>query len=179
MENFRRIVHVDMDAFYASVEQRDRPEYRGRPLIVGGARQRGVVAAASYEARKFGVHSAMPVSQAIKLCPQVICVPPNFGAYQEASRRIHRVFRSYTETIEPLALDESFLDLTQYCRSQDVKAGLVALQIKRKIQEDTGLTASAGVGPNKLIAKIASGFKKPDGLTIVPPAEVQSFLAPL
>lgn len=179
MKDVRRIVHLDMDAFYASVEQRDRPEWKGYPLVVAGDSRRGVVAAASYEARRFGIRSAMPVAQALKLCPEIIRVPPRFSAYKEASSLIHAVFHKFTDKVEPIALDESFLDLTEYCATNDIKAGAVALEMKRMILESTRLTASAGVGPNKLVAKIASGFKKPDGLTIVPPDEVEVFMAPL
>ena len=168
-----------MDAFYASVEQRDHPSWRGLPLVVAGDSRRGVVAAASYEARRFGIRSAMPVGQALKLCPSVIRAAPRFPVYHQVSHQIHEIFRSYTERLEPLALDESYLDLTEHCQLTGKKAGTVAIEIKRAIRAATSLTASAGVGPNKLVAKIASGFKKPDGLTIVPPDEVEAFLRPL
>jgi DNA polymerase-4 len=179
LDRHRRIVHVDMDAFYASVEQRDRPDWKGRPLVVAGDSRRGVVAAASYEARRLGIRSAMPVGQALKLCPHVIRATPRFDVYHQVSHQIHAIFRSYTERLEPLALDESYLDLTEHCLQTGKKAGIVAMEIKRAIRSTTQLTASAGVAPNKLVAKIASGFKKPDGLTIVPPDEVEEFLRPL
>jgi len=168
-----------MDAFYASVEQRDHPAWRGLPLIVGGAGRRGVVCAASYEARRFGVRSAMPVSRAIRLCPQAILTPPRFSIYEGISQEIQRLLQNYTDRIEPIALDESFLDVSEYCRQNLVKAGLVAHQLRRQIFRETGLTASAGVAPNKLVAKIASGHKKPDGLTVVAPEQVADFLSPL
>jgi DNA polymerase-4 len=168
-----------MDAFYASVEQRDRPELRGRPVVVGGSpNSRGVVCAASYEARAFGVRSAIPCSQARRLCPQAVFIPPDFRKYSEASRLIHGVFREVTDRIEPLALDEAFLDVTEN-RLGEPLAGKVAKYLKFRVREVTGLTASAGVGPNKLIAKLASGHRKPDGLVIVPPDAVEAFLAPL
>lgn len=175
----RKIVHVDMDAFYASVEQRDRPELRGRPVVVGGSPEsRAVVCSASYEARAFGVRSAMPCSQARRLCPQAVFVAPDFRKYTEASRLIHGVFHEVTDLVEPLALDEAFLDVTQN-RLAEPLAGRVARHLKQRILSVTGLVASAGVGPNKLVAKLASGHRKPDGLVIVPPAQVADFLAPM
>jgi DNA polymerase-4 len=175
----RRILHVDMDAFFAAVEQRDRPELRGRPVIVGGPPDsRGVVCTASYEARRFGVHSAMPCSQAHRLCPDGIFVPPDFRRYAAASDRIHEIFLRHTDLVEPLSLDEAYLDVTQQ------KGGLptataVAQEIRRQIREELGLTASAGVSTTKAVAKIASDMRKPDGLTVVPPWKVAGFLAPL
>ncbi len=175
----RKIVHVDMDAFYASVEQRDRPALRGRPVVVGGSPEsRAVVCSASYEARAFGVRSAMSCAQARRLCPQAVFVPPDFRKYSEASRLIHGVFHEATDLVEPLALDEAFLDVTEN-RLGEPLAGRVARHLKARIRTVTGLVASAGVGPNKLIAKLASGHRKPDGLVIVPPADVEAFLAPL
>lgn len=175
----RRILHVDMDAFYASVEQRDHPEWRGQPLLVGGRGRRSVVCAASYEARRFGAFSAMPMARALQLCPQARVVPPRFERYQEVSRQITEIFSRYSQQLEPIALDESFLDVSEYCQAQNCKAGEVARWIRQSIRQELSLTASAGVAPNKLVAKIASGFRKPDGLTIVPPEQVRHFLAPL
>jgi DNA polymerase-4 len=175
----RKIIHVDMDAFYASVEQRDHPHLRGKPVVVGGPPDsRGVVASASYEARKSGVRSAMASSKAYRLCPQAIFVYPNFPAYKEASRQIHEIFASITPLVEPLSLDEAYLDVTTNALNEPL-AQKVAAHIKQRIKEETGLTASAGVGPNKFIAKIASDFKKPDGLVVVPPQKVLSFISPL
>jgi len=176
----RRILHVDMDAFYAAVEQHDRPELRGKPVIVGGSeRSRGVVCTASYEARAFGVRSAMPTSRAIRLCPQVIRVDPRLSRYREVSRQIMEIFEAYTPHIEPLSLDESFLDLSEYCAQTGRTAAAVAREIKQAVRERTGLTASAGAAPNKLVAKIASDIRKPDGIVVVPPERVVAFLAPL
>ena len=175
----RKIIHVDMDAFYASVEQRDDPTLRGRPVVVGGPpHSRGVVCAASYEARAFGVRSALPSSRAARLCPEAVFITPNFGKYEAASRAIHAVFREVTDDVEPLALDEAFLDVTVN-HLDEFSAGRLARHLKHRIFEDTALVASAGVGPNKLIAKLASGFEKPDGLVIVPPERVLSFLEPM
>jgi DNA polymerase-4 len=175
----RKIIHVDMDAFYASVEQRDHPELRGRPVIVGGRPGvRGVVAACSYEARRFGVHSAMPASQAQRLCPDAVFVPPRMRHYSEISTQIREVFESFTERIEPLSLDEAYLDVSENKRGEPL-AGKLAKQIKREVFERTGLVASAGVGPCKLVAKIASDLDKPDGLRVVAPEQVLDFLAPL
>jgi DNA polymerase-4 len=175
----RKIIHVDMDAFYASVEQRDRPELRGKPLIVGGdPRGRGVVAACSYEARKFGVRSAMPSAQAKRLCPDALFVPPRMGRYVEVSTQIREVFARFSERVEPLSLDEAYLDVGDN-RLNEPSAGRLAARIKQEIRLRTGLTASAGVGPCKLVAKIASDLRKPDGLLVVPPDQVLDFLAPL
>ena len=174
----RKIIHVDMDAFYASVEQRDRPELRGRPVAVGGGGARGVVMAASYEARAFGVRSAMPGFQARRLCPELIFVPTRFDAYKAASRQIRAIFESYTELVEPLSLDEAYLDVTMPRRGGPV-ATEIARAIKREIHEATGLTASAGVSFNKFLAKIASALEKPDGLTVIRPAQADAFIAGL
>lgn len=174
----RVIAHVDMDAFFAAVEQRDNPELRGKPVLVGGSAKRGVVTAASYEARPFGVHSAMPMARALRLCPQAVVLPGRMAAYAEASGRIMDVFRSFTPLVEPLSLDEAFLDLTGAERLHG-PAREAALAIKRRIREETELTASVGIGPAKFIAKIASDLGKPDGLVEVRPEEVDAFLTPL
>jgi DNA polymerase-4 len=175
----RRILHIDMDAFYASVEQRDRPELRGRPVAVGGSPEsRGVVAAASYEAREHGVRSAMPMSRALRLCPQLAIVSPDFARYRAVSSRVFALYREVTPLVEPLSLDEAYLDVTE--NSWGEPFGMeVAKRLKAAIREATQLTASAGVAPNKFLAKIASGWKKPDGLTVVPPERVESFLQQL
>ncbi|MDR1650895.1 MAG: DNA polymerase IV, partial [Synergistaceae bacterium] len=172
--NVRKIIHVDMDAFYASVEQRDNPEYRGKPLAVGHAFERGVVAAASYEARKFGVRSAMPSLTAINKCPGLIFVPARFDVYREISNQIHRIFLEYTGMVEPLSLDEAYLDVTENKRGI-ASATLIAKELKLRIKETVGLTASAGVSVNKFLAKIASDYKKPDGLFVIPPEEAERF----
>src|SRR5215831_11330217 len=175
----RRILHVDMDAFYASVEQRDNPELRGKPLAVGGRPEgRGVVAAASYEARAFGVYSAMPMSRAVRLCPSLMIVRPDFSKYKTASNTVFAIFREVTPLVEPLSLDEAYLDVTE--NSWGETLGMtVAKRLKARIRETTGLTASAGVAPNKFLAKIASGWKKPDGLTVIAPDRVEAFLQQL
>ena len=175
----RRIIHVDMDAFYASVEQRDRPELRGKPVAVGGSPQsRGVVAAASYEARTFGVHSAIPMSRAVRLCPHLVIVSADFAKYRAVSQQVFEIFRSVTPLVEPLSLDEAYLDVTTNAWDEPL-ASTVAKRIKAAIREQTGLTASAGVAPNKFLAKIASGWKKPDGLTVVAPERVETFVRQL
>ena len=175
----RRIVHIDMDAFYASVEQRDRPELRGQPVAVGGSpASRGVVAAASYEARRHGVRSAMAMSQAVRLCPNLIIVPPNFTKYRLVSGQVMTILRDVTPLVEPLSLDEAYLDVTQNAWGEPLGVN-VARRVKATIRETTGLTASAGVAPNKFLAKIASGWRKPDGLTVVAPERVESFLEKL
>jgi DNA polymerase-4 len=174
----RKIIHVDMDAFYASVEQRDAPELRGRPVAVGGTSQRGVVAAASYEARRFGVHSAMPSARAARLCPDLVFVRPRFDVYREVSQQIRTIFLSYTELVEPLSLDEAYLDVTEPLKGP-LSATLIARAIKRDILETTGLTASAGVSYNKFLAKTASAMNKPDGLTVVLPGDAEAFIAAL
>jgi len=174
----RRIIHLDMDAFYASVEILDNPALRGRPVVVGGDCNRGVVCAASYEARKFGVHSALPIFTARKLCPHGVFLPVRMARYQEISSRIMDIFQRFTPLVEPLSLDEAFLDVTA---SQNLMgtAEDIAIQIRALVRETIGLTVSAGVGTSKLVAKIASDLNKPDGLTIVPPGQEEAFLAPL
>lgn len=174
----RTILHVDMDAFYASIEQRDRPELRGKPVIVGGAGARGVVAAASYEVRVFGVHSAMPTIQALQRCPQAICVMPRMSHYKDISRQIFHIFHEYTPLVEGLSLDEAFLDVTA-SRSALGAGELIARTIKHRIHAATELTASVGVAPNKLVAKIASDLNKPNGLMLVAQSEVLRVLDPL
>jgi DNA polymerase-4 len=176
--NNRRIIHLDMDAFYASVEILDNPALRGLPVVVGGNSNRGVVCAASYEARKFGVHSALPIHTARKLCPQGVFLPVRMARYQEISRRIMEIFLRYTPLVEPLSLDEAFLDVTGSLRLMGT-AEDIAIQIRGLVRETTGLTVSAGIGGSKLVAKIASDLNKPDGLTIVPPGREEEFLAPL
>ena len=176
---FRRIIHVDMDAFYASVEQRDDPGLRGKPVAVGGQPgARGVVAAASYEARAFGVRSAMPMARAARLCPGLMIVRPDFQRYRAASQRILDIFRSCTPLVEPLSLDEAYLDVTDNLWGEPL-ATPVARRLKQRIREETGLAASAGVAPNKFLAKIASGWHKPDGLTVISPGRVEAFLQQL
>src|SRR5216117_378905 len=171
-----RILHVDMDAFYASVEQRDDPILRGRPVAVGGQpNRRGVVAAASYEARAFGVYSAMSMARAVRLCPSLVIVPPDFARYKAASTAVFAIFREVTPLVEPLSLDEAYLDVTENGWGEPLGM-TVARRLKERIRADTGLTASAGVAPNKFLAKIASGWKKPDGLTVIAPDRVESFL---
>src|SRR5579884_2342366 len=174
----RKIIHVDMDAFYASVEQRDDPNLRGKPVIVAWRGNRSVVCAASYEARKFGVHSAMPAVRAERLCPDAVFVSPDFTRYRAVSRQVREILQRHTDLIEPLSLDEAYLDVTEN------KTGLptatrVAIAIRKQIREELNLTASAGVAPNKFLAKIASDWKKPDGLFVIQPEEVDSFLLPL
>jgi DNA polymerase-4 len=172
----RRILHVDMDAFYASVEQRDRPELRGRPVVVGGdPDKRGVVAAASYEARVHGVRSAIPMSRAVRLCPDLVVVHPDFAKYRAVSKQVFAIFRSVTPLVEPMSLDEAYLDVTENSWNEPFAMN-VARRIKEQIRATTGLTASAGVAPNKFLAKIASGWKKPDGLTVIAPERMESFL---
>ena len=178
MPPLRKIIHVDMDAFYASVEQRDQPELRGKPVAVGGGGARGVVMAASYEARVFGVRSAMPGFQARRLCPDLIFVRTRFDAYQAASRQIRAIFASYTDLVEPLSLDEAYLDVTLPKRGP-LSATLIARAIKREIRQATGLTASAGVSFNKFLAKVASAMDKPDGLFVIRPEEALPFVAGL
>ena len=179
MQDLRRIIHIDMDAFYASVEQRDNPALRGKPLAVGGQpNRRGVVAAASYEARAFGVHSAMSMTKAVRLCPTLVIVPPDFARYKTASNAVFSMFREVTPLVEPLSLDEAYLDVTENAWGERL-ATPVARRLKERIRAETGLTASAGVAPNKFLAKIASGWKKPDGLTVVGPDRVEPFLQQL
>ena len=179
MSALRKIIHVDMDAFYASVEQRDEPSYRGKPLVVGGTPdKRGVVAAASYEARKFGIYSAMPSRLAHQKCPDLIFVKPRFEVYRTISKQIRDIFYRYTELVEPLALDEAYLDVTQN-KQEMPSATLIAGEIKECIYRETGLTASAGVSINKFLAKIASGMNKPDGLFLIPPEKAEDFVETL
>jgi DNA polymerase-4 len=174
----RKIIHIDMDAFYASVEQRDNPELRGKPVAVGGARARGVVAAASYEARKFGVRSAMPSITATRRCPALIFVRPRFDVYKEVSVQIRAIFAEYTPIIEPLSLDEAYLDVTENLKGI-ASATDIAEQIRGKIRAETGLTASAGVSYNKFLAKLASDHRKPDGLFVITPKMGADFVETL
>jgi DNA polymerase-4 len=174
----RKIIHVDMDAFYASVEQRDNPDLRGKPVAVGGARERGVVAAASYEARKFGVYSAMPSVTARRKCPDLVFVKPRFEVYREVSQQIREIFRSYTPLVEPLSLDEAYLDVTENLMGIP-SATEVAKEIKARIKEQTQLTASAGVSYCKFLAKMASGERKPDGLFVITPAKGAAYVEAL
>jgi DNA polymerase IV len=164
----RKIIHVDMDAFYASVEQRDNPELRGKPVAVGGSRERGVVAAASYEARKFGVHSAMPSVTAKRKCPELIFVKPRFDVYRATSLQIREIFADYTSLVEPLSLDEAYLDVTKNLKGIP-SATRIAEEIRARIRAETALTASAGVSYNKFLAKLASDYRKPDGLFVITP----------
>ncbi len=177
--SLRKIIHLDMDAFYAAVEQRDDPSLRGKPVVVGGdPRERSVVAAASYEARRFGVHSAMPMKTALRLCPHAVRVRPDFDKYHRVSGEIHALFREYTDLVEPVALDEAYLDVTY--NKQNIPFGhRVARMLKAQIRRCLQLTASAGVAPNKFLAKIASDLQKPDGLVVVMPDQVEDFLRPL
>jgi DNA polymerase-4 len=174
----RKIVHIDMDAFYASVEQRDDPQLRGKPVIVAWRGNRSVVCAASYEARKFGVHSAMPAVRAERLCPGAIFLPPDFPRYRAVSRQAWEIFNRHTDLIEPLSLDEAYLDVTEN-KTGIPTATQVAKTIRQQIRAELSLTASAGVAPNKFLAKIASDWKKPDGLFVILPKEIDSFLPPL
>jgi DNA polymerase-4 len=175
----RRIVHLDMDAFYASVEQRDDPGLRGKPVAVGGRPEtRGVVAAASYEARVFGVRSAMPMARAVRLCPDLVIVRPDFERYRRVSNQVMEILRACTPLVEPLSLDEAYLDVTENAWGEAF-GSRVAKRLKSAILETTGLTASAGVAPNKFLAKIASGYRKPDGLTVISPDRVEAFLQEL
>ena len=175
---FRKISHIDMDAFYASVEQRDNPSLKGKPVVVAWKGKRSVVCAASYEARRYGVRSAMPAVQAERLCPDAIFLPPALPRYQAVSQAIREIFRRHTDLVEPLSLDEAYLDVTTNKMGLPT-ATLVAKTIRRQIWEELNLTASAGVAPNKFLAKIASDWKKPNGLFVIQPHEVQDFLMPL
>ena len=177
-EHYRKIIHVDMDAFYASVEQMDNPELKGKPLAVGGSEVRGVVSAASYEARKFGVRSAISGIQAKKLCPDLIFVRPRFDRYKEISKKIRKIFHDYTDLVEPLSLDEAYLDVTEN-KKGNPSATLIAQEIRTRIFEEVGLTASAGISVNKFVAKIASDYNKPNGQKTVNPDEVEAFLEKL
>src|SRR5262245_58389123 len=174
----RKIVHIDMDAFYASVEQRDDPQLRGRPVIVAWRGNRSVVCAASYEARKFGVRSAMPAIRAEQLCPNAVFLPPDFPRYRAVSRLVRDILKRHTDLIEPLSLDEAYLDVSEN-KIGFPTATLVARAIREQIRAELNLTASAGVAPNKFLAKIASDWKKPDGLFVIHPEKVDSFLRPL
>lgn len=177
---YRKIIHIDMDAFYASVEQRDFPEYRDRPIVVGGSPEGrgGVVATASYEARKFGIHSAMPSKTAQRLCPEALFIYPRFDAYRVVSEQIHEIFHRYTDKTEPLSLDEAYLDVTT--DKQNIGSAMeVAKLIKKAIKDELHLTASAGVSINKFVAKIASGLNKPDGLTFIGPSGIEAFMEQL
>jgi DNA polymerase-4 len=176
--SLRKIIHIDMDAFYASVEQRDDPMLRGRPVAVGSAQARGVVAAASYEARAFGVRSAMASVAALRRCPSLVFVPPRFDVYRAVSQQIRAIFADYTDLIEPLSLDEAYLDVTEDRRGIG-SATAIAAEIRARIKADTGLTASAGVSYNKFIAKLASDQNKPDGLCVIKPAQGAAFVAAL
>ena len=174
----RKIIHIDMDAFYASVEQRDNPELRGKPLAVGHSEERGVVAAASYEARRYGVRSAMASQKAKRLCPSLIFVPGRMDVYQTVSRQIHEIFHDYTDLIEPLSLDEAFLDVTQNKRHIALAVD-IAHEIKQRIRQELNLVASAGVSYNKFLAKIASDYRKPDGICTIHPAQAMDFIGGL
>lgn len=174
----RKIIHIDMDAFYASVEQRDNPALRGKPVAVGGSRERGVVAAASYEARAFGVRSAMASVVALRKCPALVFVKPRFEVYKAVSAQIREIFAEYTPLIEPLSLDEAYLDVTENLPGIE-SATEIARQLKAKIREETGLTASAGVSYNKFLSKLASDFRKPDGLYVIRPSQGLAFVEPL
>lgn len=177
---FRKIIHIDMDAFYASVEQRDHPEYRGKAIAVGGLPEGrgGVIATCSYEARKFGVRSAMPSKKAAQLCPHLLFIRPRFDVYKTVSRQVREIFRRYTDIIEPLSLDEAYLDVTE--DKQGIGSAIeIATLIKKAIREELQLTASAGVSINKFVAKIASDLQKPDGLTFIGPSKVESFVEAL
>ena len=174
----RKIIHVDMDAFYASVEQRDDPQLRGKPVIVAWKGNRSVVCAASYEARVFGVRSAMPAVRAERLCPDAVFVAPDFTRYRAVSRDVREIFKRHTDLIEPLSLDEAYLDVTE--NKRDLRtATLVARTIREEIRQELNLTASAGVAPNKFLAKLASDWRKPDGLFVIQPEEIDTFLLPL
>lgn len=171
----RKIIHIDMDAFYASVEQMDNPDLRGKPIAVGGSEVRGVVSAASYEARKFGVRSAISGIQAKRLCPELIFVRPRFDRYKEISKKIRKIFHDYTDLVEPLSLDEAYLDVTQN-KKGNPSASLIAAEIRKRILDEVGLTASAGISINKFVAKVASDYNKPNGQKTVNPDEVITFL---
>ena len=173
-----KIIHVDMDQFFAAVEQRDRPELRGKPIAVGHDAERGVVSTASYEARRFGVHSAQSIQLAKRLCPQLIIVEPHFMRYKEVSAQLHEIFHDYTDIIEPISLDEAFLDVTDNKKGMELGVD-IAREIKERIRQTTGLTASAGVSYCKFLAKIASDWRKPDGLTVIHPDRALDFIAQL
>lgn len=175
-----QIIHADLDAFYAAVEQLDNPQLRGQPVLVGGSpRSRGVVATASYEARAYGVHSALPMSTAVRRCPQGIVVQPRFDRYREMSRRVMEIFHQFTDLVEPLSLDEAYLDISELVERQGRQPLGVAIDLKRRVKDETGLVVSVGVAGGKSIAKIASDWQKPDGLTLVAPGQEREFLGPL
>jgi DNA polymerase-4 len=176
--SMRKIIHIDMDAFYASVELRERPELKDLPVVISSHHPRAVIAAASYPARKFGLRSAMSMGQARKLCPDVVVIEPNFEKYRAVSAQIHHIFQQYTSMIEPLSLDEAYLDVTENFKNLP-SATDIAIQIRQEIFKVTGLTASAGVAPNKFLAKIASDWNKPDGLCVIKPSQVQAFIQDL
>ncbi len=179
MAGHRKVIHLDLDAYYASVEQRDNPAYRGKPLVVGGSPdKRGAVAAASYEARKYGIHSAMPSRTAVQRCPNLIFAKPRFEVYRAISEQIRSIFYRYTDLVEPVALDEAYLDVTSN-KLGITSATAIAREIKQAIQRETQLTASAGVSINKFLAKVASGLNKPDGLTLISPDEATAFVEAL
>ena len=178
MQNIRKIIHIDMDAFFASVEQRDNPELRGKPVAVGRLGNRGVVAAASYEARKYGVRSAMSAKIAKRKCPFLIFVRPRFDVYKQVSQQIRQIFFEYTDLVEPLSLDEAYLDVTMHKKGKP-SATLIAQEIKERIKKETGLTASAGISINKFLAKVASDYKKPDGLFLIKPEDAEQFVEKL
>jgi DNA polymerase IV len=178
MQAVRKIIHIDMDAFYASVEQRDHPELQGKPVAVGGSSMRGVVASASYEARQYGVRSAMPSVTAKRLCPELIFVKSRFDVYRDVSRQIRAIFQEYTDLVEPLSLDEAYLDVT-IPKKGPQSATLIAQAIRERIEQQTGLTASAGISFNKFLAKVASDINKPNGMKIIPPEEALAFLEEL
>ncbi|HVS02465.1 MAG TPA: DNA polymerase IV [Thermoanaerobaculia bacterium] len=175
----RRILHCDMDCFFAAVHVRDEPQLAGQPVVVGGSPEgRGVVAAASYEARRYGIHSAMPAARARRLCPQAVFLRPDFSRYRQESELLFALFREYTPLVQPASLDEAYLDVTEHLAAWE-SATAIARDIRRRVREERRLTVSVGVGPNRLVAKIASDFHKPDGLTVVPPRRVAEFLAAL
>lgn len=174
----RKIIHVDMDAFYASVELHDRPELRGQPVVVAWDSIRSVICAASYEARRYGLHSAMSVAKARRLCPHAVYIPPNFERYRAVSRQVHAIFARYTHTIEPVSLDEAYLDVSNY-QGPLPYARDIARAIRTDIFTETGLTASAGIAPNKFLAKIASDWRKPNGQFVIAPAQITAFLQSL
>lgn len=174
----RKIVHVDMDAFYASVEQRDDPSLRGKPVVVAWRGARSVVCAASYEARTFGIRSAMPAVRAERLCPDAVFVPPDFARYKAVSRQVREIFHRHTDLVEPLSLDEAYLDVTEAKTGMQLATEIAQL-IRTQIREETQLTASAGIAPNKFLAKIASDWRKPDGQFVIAPSRVDAFLLPL
>ncbi len=179
MSNNRKIIHIDADCFYAAIEIRDNPKLKGKPIAVGGsASRRGVIATASYEARKFGIGSAMASATAIKRCPQLVLIPGRMSVYREASRQMHEIFSEFTDLIEPLSLDEAFLDVTD-CEQYHGSATLIAAEIRLRISNQVGITVSAGIAPNKFIAKVASDWKKPNGQFVVTPDQVDPFLETL